>query len=266
MKKSLKNKLIGTVAGASLIGLTSLAGCITPTPQGDAFINYMGHVVAQTFITEEIKKEMGHSDYQQQQGNVNVNVSVPQLQDQQSGKSNYEKYQKLPLVFLFLKYDERYSNPNKRYVGLGTQIIYPGQTFEVIGKYEIFKMGKEVVNQNICLTDGEIGKIIKKKNIGMNNRCLFDPAPVFEDMREKGLSVRVWKNTWYVDGKEVGRVTYALVDPSMYSKNQGEESGVGGKGEISGVEEGFKGISHREEITKLGHEEVGRSTSPPKNK
>jgi len=141
--KSLKNKLaIGLTALGIGAGGLSLAGCIAPTPQGDAFINYMGHVAAQTFITEEIKKEMGHSDYQQQtrQQQQQTNVNVPQ-QRYQEQKENIES----PQFFNAAKEIREGVYTDRR------DIFYPGETIYVVGRFN----GGKITNFCLALDKGE---------------------------------------------------------------------------------------------------------------
>ncbi len=58
----------GLLAASMLFGLNSISGC---TSQGRQFSRDMGYNVVGTFLSESVRKEMGHSDYQQQQREEN---------------------------------------------------------------------------------------------------------------------------------------------------------------------------------------------------
>lgn len=65
MKKTLGNIILGTVF---LAGSIFCAGkYATADSKGDAFRDFIGHLAAKTLVEEGIKKEMGHSNYQQQE-------------------------------------------------------------------------------------------------------------------------------------------------------------------------------------------------------
>jgi hypothetical protein len=142
-------------------------------------------------------------------------------QNQRQEKSRYERYQELPLIFLCSKYDSKKDNPDS-YIGVGTKIITPEQKkYQIVGKAEIFDRGKEVTNITECLTLGEKGepfkKILEEGEYG-DFVAGFSSEVRFKIARERGYSKTLWKNTWYVDGKEVGSVTYTLVDTEMMEK------------------------------------------------
>ena len=73
-----RQRLIGRAAAVSL-GLISIinSGC-EMTPEGHQAMDNLGYTVIHTALTENVKKEMGHRDYANQNRNVTHNINVNQ--------------------------------------------------------------------------------------------------------------------------------------------------------------------------------------------
>jgi hypothetical protein len=227
MKKSLRNILgAGLLIGATTLGIGCASFYEDPmfralygTPQEllPEFIQSGGYreykrnearEEAEKRIIEREKEIRAHIN-QERENNY---------QKQRQEKSIYERYQELPLVFLFTGG----INTGGDYKGVGTKIITPEQKkYYIGGKPAIFEMGDEVTNVTECLTYGErykpFKKILEEGEYG-TFICGFSSEVRFKMARERGYSTTLWKNTWYVDGKEVGSVTYTLVDTEMMEK------------------------------------------------
>ena len=275
MKQTIINKLIMPLALFTGLGL---AAC--KTPKGQAFSDFLGHTIADEVVRESIKKEMGHKDYReeenvyqgaQQRRNNNLPENVvwngqkyrpapgytwvdPNNQNDLRvvRKERIQRYNELPLIFTCTGG----INTGGNYKDVGTQIIfYPDQKKHyVIGKAELFRRGNEFVNINECLTTGEKfdpHKKTRRIEDDTNHVCIFSTEGGIEYARKHGYSTTLWKNTWYVDGKEIGSVTYALVDKEMLKQQRLESrDNVGGPKET---------LNHK----KRGHgEETGWSNLP----
>lgn len=232
--KTLTNKLIDfgkkAVLGASIVGLVSFAG-----------INYAK--------AEEKEKSMVDITAEAIEEETPLGIPIKILKSifgsetnvyiQQPEKTTYQKRNELPLVFLCFGVDR----VNKRYMQVGTQILFPGQDkYYIVGKREIFQMGNEVTNYTRCLTTEEEWDPVKKRNIGADNMCKFGANAKREYGKERGYHTTLWKNTWYVDGKEVGSVTYAVVDKEMIKRQRLRSGGKNPMNEITNQEK----LSHEQ--------------------
>ena len=211
MKKTLRNKLVSAVAGMSLIGLVGVTQVNNaraddnrygPTDFGREFIEE----VTPLGIPIKILRGIFGSE-------TKVYANTPQT-------TNYRNRKELPLVFLCTGG----INSGEEYEGVGTKVITPDiEEYYIVGRAPIFKMGKNVINVNECVTTGEkfppFKKILEEGEWG-DFVAVFYPKGGFEYARKHGLIIAEWKNTWYVDGKEVGSVTTIDIDTEMLAKQQ----------------------------------------------
>jgi hypothetical protein len=142
-------------------------------------------------------------------------------QNQRQEKSDYERYQELPLIFACGGISDK-----GEYEEIGKKVIfYPDEKKSyIVAKPEVFKMGKEVVNVDKCLTTNEKFLPHKKtrnekyRTIG-NHLCTFFAEGVIEYGRKHGYSITLWENTWYVDGRKIASITKIYVDRERLNRD-----------------------------------------------
>ncbi len=229
MKNSLKNKLITGTAIAGF-GLASLVGPMNNYARAEEKQTMTGDMVN---IIEEFpptgvpikilrgifgggKKETHIHVHQEKERN-----NYQQQRYQEPVKSDYERYQELPLIFTCTGG----INTGGNYKGIGTKVITSEQDeYYIVAKAEVFKQGNEITNVDKCLTTGEEFKPHKitgrRENDNRTHLCTFYTKGDIEYARKKSHSALLWKNTWYADGREIGSVTYTFVDIEMLAKQQ----------------------------------------------
>lgn len=206
MGKSLTDKLKIGFASMGLAG--ALSGCIGPmysaigagaTAQGNKFgsgISAFGDGMTKLEAAEE--------------GRSNTNITVNNRNDPQpqngaqaiTPQRQSPEEQKIPLVHTYAE-----DGPNYTEIGIGKQIFYAGETVLIMADGSLSN-GGILTNYNKHLPTGKCSPLIRKTNaikIGWRTPVGFDAQGLINAYGEGEF-----ENVWFLNGKEVGRVRYAV--------------------------------------------------------